>query len=78
MQGYKFSHISEINITFISDLRVMTYEHCHTQPKQMIEWVLNKKLRKNPELIKTLRKISHPLTRTYICMFPPEENQDVI
>ena len=25
--GRKFSHISEMNITFISDLRNMTYEH---------------------------------------------------
>ena len=62
-QGYKFFHICEMTITFLSDLRNMTYEHYLKQPKQKIEWVLNKKLHKNPVLIKTLRNISHPLIR---------------
>ena len=26
-QGHKFSHVSEMNITFITDLRNMTYDH---------------------------------------------------
>ena len=64
-QGYKLFHICEKNITFLSDLRNMTYEHYLKQPKQKIEWVLNKKLHKNPVLIKTLRNISHPLIRKY-------------
>ena len=68
-----------MNITFISDLRDMTYEHYLKQRKQMIEWVLNKKLHKNPELMKTFRNIiSHPLFRKYKRMFPPEESQDLI
>ena len=31
----------------------------------MIEWVSNKNLFKNPELIKTLRNTCHPLIRKY-------------
>ena len=77
-QGYKFSHICEMNIAFISDLRKMTYEHHHKQPKQMIEWVLIKKLHKNAELKDTFRNLSHPLIRKYKSMFPPEENEDLI
>ena len=73
-QGNKFSHICERKITFISDLANMTYEHYHKQPKQMIEWVLIKKIHINPELI----NISHPLIRKYKCMFPQEGNQDFI
>ena len=40
-RGHKLSHISEMNITFISDLRNMTYEHYLQQPKSMLEWKLN-------------------------------------
>ena len=61
--GYKFSHISEMIITFITDLRNMTYEHYLKQPKPMIEWVLNKELYKNPKIIKTFRNILHQLIR---------------
>ena len=43
----------------------------------MIEWVFNKKLHKNPELIKSLQNISHPLIGKYKYMFPPEENHDL-
>ena len=68
----------EKKITFILHLRNKTYEHYLKQPKQMIEWVLNKKLHKNPVLIKTLRYISHPLIRKYKYTFRPEENHDLI
>ena len=44
----------------------------------MIEWVLNKKIHKNPERIKTFRNISHPIIRKYKCRFPPDKNQDPI
>ena len=47
----KFCHMSEMNITFTADLKNMTYAHYLDQPKQMIEWTLNKKYR-NPELTK--------------------------
>ena len=65
-QGHKFSHLSEINISFISDLRNMTYEHYLQQPKPMLEWGINVILAKNPELIKSLNR-SHipPIIRKY-------------
>ena len=40
--GYNFSHVSEMNSTFITDLRNMTYEHHLKQPQPVIEWVLKK------------------------------------
>ena len=62
--GYKLSHIFEMNITFITEYRNMTYEHYLKQPKQVVEWRLNEKLSKNPELIRAFdRKISHPLNQ---------------
>ena len=61
-----------MNITFISDLRNITYEQYLKQPKSMLEWKLNEKLSGNPELIKTLKNISHTLIRKYKYMFPPE------
>ena len=63
--GRKFSHISEMIITFLSDLRNMTYEHYLNQPKSMLEWKLNSISAKNPELIKILGNSSHPLYRKY-------------
>ena len=36
--GLKFSHISEMNIVFLTDLRSMTYEHYLKIPKQIKEW----------------------------------------
>ena len=54
-----------MNITFISDLRKMTYEHYLKQPNSMLVWKLNEKLSRNPELIKTLKNESHPLIRKY-------------
>ena len=77
-RGYKFFHICEMKITFISDLRNMKYKHQLKQPKSMIEWKLIEKLSRNSELIKTLGNTSHPLIRKYKYMFPPEENQDLI
>ena len=53
-QGYNFSQICEMKIIFISDLRSRTSELYLKQPKEMIEWVLNKKLQKNPEPIKKI------------------------
>ena len=63
--GHKFSHISKMNIIFISDLRNMKYEHYLNQPKTMLEWKLNALLAKNPEPIKVLGNSSHPLIRKY-------------
>ena len=54
-----------MNITFLTNLSIMTYEHYLKQPMPMIERVVNKKIARNPELIKTLRKTSHPLFWKY-------------
>ena len=43
----------------------MTYEYYITQPMQMIERVLNEKIYKNPQLIKTLRQMLFPLLTKY-------------
>ena len=76
-QANKFSHISEMNITFISDPRNLTYEHYPKQQKSMLESKLDENLSRNPEPQKTLGNISHPLFRKYKCKFPPQENQDL-
>ena len=54
-----------MNITSISDLRNIRYEHYLNKPKSMMEWKLNILLAKNPELVKILENISHPLIRKY-------------
>ena len=54
-----------MNITFIPDLRNMTYEHYLNQPKTMLDWKLNALLAKNPKLIGTLGNTSHPIIRKY-------------
>ena len=65
-KGYKFSHISEMNIVFITDLRNMTYKHYINQPKSMLEWKLNALLAKNPKLIRAFNiNTNHPLVRKY-------------
>ena len=64
-RGHKFSHISEMNITIITDPKYMTYEYYLTQPKSMLEWKLNAKLAKNPQLIEIFRNSSHLLVRIY-------------
>ena len=71
--GQKFSHISETNITFITDLRNMTYGHYLQIPKPMIEWRLNVILAKNPEIIKKITNTSHPLIRKYSQIIDDEE-----
>ena len=54
-----------MNITYITDLRNMTYKNYLNQPKCMFEWKLNAILAKNPELIKIFGNSSHPLIRKY-------------
>ena len=54
----------------------MTHSHCLTQPKQMIEWILNKELHKNPELVKTFKNISPPLIRNYTIVLKNSNNTD--
>ena len=53
-QGFIFSHISEMSITFTAKLCIKTYEHYLEQPKCMLERKLNEKLYKTPELVRRL------------------------
>ena len=65
-KGHKFSHISEMNIVFISNLRNMTYRHYLQIPKSMLEWTMIKKMATNPQLIKAFNiNTYHPLIRKY-------------
>ena len=69
-QGDNFSHIEEMKIRFVTNRRNMKYEHYLEQPKSMVEWVLIKKLHKNPELIKTFENTPHPLiSKMYKLLF---------
>ena len=63
-QGLRFSHILERNITFISILKLVTYEHYNIQPMQMVERIFNKKFYKNPQLVKKFKDVN--LTSPYI------------
>ena len=73
---HKFSHISQMNITFISDLRDKTYKHYPQQPKSMLEWRLNIILPKNTELVKILGNSSQPLIRKYDPLFDDNDDDD--
>ena len=70
-----FCRISLMTITFISDLRDMTYKHYLQQPKSMLEWRLNLILAKRPELIevfdigKGIASHFRPLIRKYSNFF---------
>ena len=77
--GHKFSHISEMNIEFISSLRNMTYEHYIKIPKSMLEWTMIKKLATNLQLIKAFNINSyHPLIRKYRHIIDNREIQYLI
>ena len=77
--GHKFSHISEMDIMFISNLRNMTYEHYLQIPKSMLEWTMIKKLATNPQLIKAFNINSyHPLIRKYRHIIDNREIRDLI
>ena len=66
-----------MKITFITNLRCMTYNHYVREPKSMMEFCPLKKLSTNPELIKNLNRIPHPLIGKYKKMFYEEEEGDV-
>ena len=77
--GHKFSHVSEMNIVFITDLTNTTYDHYLKISKPMIEWTNIKKLAKNPKLIKAFdRNTPHPLIRKYSHIIDDEEIYDFI
>ena len=78
-KGHKFSHISEMNVVFISKLRNMTYQHYLQIPKSMLEWTMIKKLASNPQLIKAFNiNTYHPLIRKYIHIIINREIQNPI
>ena len=78
-KGYKLSNISEMNITFISNMRNMTYSHYLQIPKSMLEWTMIKKLANNPNLIKAFNINSfHPLITKYRHIIDNREIQDLI
>ena len=60
-KGHNFSHIQEMNIRFKTDLRNMKYSQFLAQPRQMIEFCVDKNLHENPEPLKRFENISHPL-----------------
>ena len=62
-RGHEFSHISEMNLTFLAHPWNITYEYYLTQSKSMLEWKLNALLAKNPKPIEKFGNISHPLFR---------------
>ena len=72
--GHKFSHISEMNIGFITDLTNTTYDHYLKISKPMIEWTIIKKLANNPKIIKTFdRNTRHNLILKFSHIIDDEE-----
>ena len=72
--GHKFSHISEMNFVFITDLTNTTYDHFLKMSKPMIEWTIIKKVANNPKLIKAFdRKTPYRLIRKYSHIIEDEE-----
>ena len=73
--GHKFSHISEMNIEFVLNLRNITYEEYLKIPKSMLEWTLIRKLASNPKLINAFNINSHhPLIQNYRHIIDNREN----
>ena len=65
-QGYKFSHISNMNIITNNFKLNMTYENNINQPMQAVERKLKMIIAKNPHLISSInRSHNHPLIRNY-------------
>ena len=61
-----FSQVLEMRITFISNIRNLTYDYFLKQPMPMCEIKLNQPLHKNPEHINCLdRFIFHPFIQEY-------------
>ena len=58
--GHNFSHISEMNFVFVTDLTNATFDHYLKISKPMIEWTIIKILANNPKLIKHFIEI-HPI-----------------
>ena len=54
-----------MNITFISDIKFITFEHYLSVPKSMIEWKFNILLAITPKLVRIFENSTHPLIRKY-------------
>ena len=67
-----FSHILEINITFMTRLDLMTYERYLQKLMSLLERLLNKKLHKNPELVEMTKGLYLTLYR-YRKLITPDE-----
>ena len=64
--GHKFSHISEMNIVFITDPTNTTCDHYPKMSKPMREWTIIKKLANYPKLIKSFdRNTPNPSIRKF-------------
>ena len=65
-QGHIFSHISEMNFSFITKFNNMTHKYYLKQTKSMLEQKIIEKMAKNPMLMSEIdRTIYHPLTHAY-------------
>ena len=64
-RGLEFSHITEMNITFVTSLNHMTYKLYIEQTMPMVERLINKKLYKIYDFMKTLDGIDRTLHMGY-------------
>ena len=63
---YTFSHIDEMNTLIVNDRMFMTYDFYLEQSKSMLEWRLNEKLARNPNLNNSPNRFHiHPLIQKY-------------
>ena len=58
-RGYKFSHLSEMCITTISNKKFMSFDIYHRRPRQRIELELNLIFDDNPQLKRNLNIINN-------------------
>ena len=72
-EGHRFSHKSEMTLTFINNFKKITLKYYLKQPKILLEWRFFEKL---AIFIKAFdRTLSHPLIRGS-CNVDPVEIQD--
>ena len=58
-QGLRFSCILIMNITFITSLHLMTYQHYNNKPMQMVERVLFENFYKKQEFEQFSKNVHH-------------------
>ena len=75
----ELNYTSEMEITFISDFRFMTYSHYIDMPKQVVEWNLIRKKQENPKFLRSLQKMPDPILDKYdIYIYSEDEDVDDI